>query len=299
MLQIESDLYRIRVQERGGELNSLFDKKQEKELLWQAQPPWQRHAPVLFPTIGGFAEGTYYVDGIPYQMTPHGFARDLDFTPISHTESEIVMELQDSEDTHRMYPYAFSLKIGYQLLGDGLQIQWTVENRDQRVMYYSIGAHPAFMLSQGSGLSDYELVFDAPVELRSHQVQGRLVTKDTWLVSQATERLRLSPELLRKDALVFEGGISGVLLRRIGTGEGIRMEFPGFPVLAVWTAPESVDRARFLCLEPWCGLDDFVGQNPAELSQKYLINRLSPGESRTFRHSIRSMYASENLGEKF
>ena len=63
MLQLENQDCRIAVQTKGGELCSFFDKRTNGEVLWQAQPPWRRHAPVLFPAIGGFSENTYYVDG--------------------------------------------------------------------------------------------------------------------------------------------------------------------------------------------------------------------------------------------
>ena len=36
----------------GAELCSLCDAT-ETELLWQAGPAWPRHAPVLFPIVGG------------------------------------------------------------------------------------------------------------------------------------------------------------------------------------------------------------------------------------------------------
>lgn len=287
MIQIENHICKIAVQEKGGELCSLFDKRTGKERLWQAGNPWHRHAPVLFPTIGGFAEGTYYVDGEPYQMTPHGFARDLDFAVVRHNEKEIVMELQDNEVTRAMYPFAFSLKVAYQLNDSRLSVYWIVENRDTKTMYYSIGAHPAFNLAEGTQLSDYELIFDRPVRLDSHKVVGRVITPETWPVAQeATDRLRLSADLLREDALIFDRGINEVVLDCTRTGEKLRMSFAGFPVLAIWTSTETVDQAKFLCIEPWCGIDDFLGQKPKEISEKYLVNSLSAGESKCFQHVI-------------
>ena len=49
---------------------------------------------------------------------------------------------------------------------------------------------------------------------------------------------------------------------------------PGFPAAAVWTMPSSIDSAKYLCIEPWCGINDFVGQGVQDISHKYLIQPL-------------------------
>ena len=43
------------------------------------------------------------------------------------------------------YPFAFVLKIGYNLTGNELKVMWKVENPDTKTLYFSIGAHPAFL----------------------------------------------------------------------------------------------------------------------------------------------------------
>ena len=53
MEYIENEFLKIGVEYHGAELSSIYDKKRDKELLWQADPAfWKRHAPILFPFVG-------------------------------------------------------------------------------------------------------------------------------------------------------------------------------------------------------------------------------------------------------
>jgi galactose mutarotase-like enzyme len=62
----------------GAELCSLKTAS-GGELLWQAGPAWPRHAPWLFPIVGRLMHDELHHRGRTYEMTQHGFARDLRF----------------------------------------------------------------------------------------------------------------------------------------------------------------------------------------------------------------------------
>lgn len=64
---------------------------------------------------------------------------------IEKTNERIVFELVYSEETLKVYPYKFLLKITYTLVENGVITGYTVENKDDKTIYFSIGAHPAFM----------------------------------------------------------------------------------------------------------------------------------------------------------
>ena len=50
---IENSRLRVTVSSHGAELCSIYDKKAEREVIWNADPScWNRHAPVLFPFVG-------------------------------------------------------------------------------------------------------------------------------------------------------------------------------------------------------------------------------------------------------
>lgn len=47
---IENDYLKVTVSDHGAELTSVYDKAQDFERIWCADPAvWNRHAPVLFP----------------------------------------------------------------------------------------------------------------------------------------------------------------------------------------------------------------------------------------------------------
>ena len=91
-------------------------------------------------------------------------------------------------------------------------------------------------------------------------MKGRLVTRETYPVAKQAGELWLTPDLLRKDALVFEDGISSMTLDCKKADYHLKVCFPGFPAAAVW-------------------INDFVGQGVQDIRHKYLIQSLDAGES--------------------
>ena len=127
----------------GAELCSIVANG--KEYLWQADPAfWKRHSPVLFPIVGSVWENEYRNEGIPYTLTQHGFARDMEFTLISEKEDEVRYRLVSNEETLHKYPFPFCLEIGYRIQGKKIEVMWEVKNTGDKEMYFQIGAHPAF-----------------------------------------------------------------------------------------------------------------------------------------------------------
>jgi hypothetical protein len=74
------------------------------EFVWQAEPAWPRHAPLLFPIVGRLANDELRHRGRTYRMTQHGFARDSRFAWAERGESRCVLVLEDSETTRALYP---------------------------------------------------------------------------------------------------------------------------------------------------------------------------------------------------
>lgn len=286
MYQIENEVCRISVKKHGSELCEMYDKERGREYIWQAGPVWPKHGPILFPAIGGFYDGTYTAGGKTYQMGAHGFARDLDFTPVCTEENEITMQLKSSPDTYKFYPYTFCLGVSHRLEGKKLTITWTVNNTGEETMFYSIGAHPGFQFAPGTELSDYRLIFDRKLDLHTRRVHGRLVSEETYPVAEQVSELQLHPDWLREDALIFEDGISSVTLDCAKADYHLKVKFPGFPAAAVWSMPSAIDKAEYICIEPWYGMNDFVGQGVRGIDKKYLIQSLKAGEIKEISYTI-------------
>ena len=95
---LKNDFLSIEIDSHGAELTSI--RCGNTEYLWQADPQfWARHSPVLFPIVGRVWDNIYHVNGKEYGLPQHGFARDMEFTPVSQTENEIWFSLEDSLST--------------------------------------------------------------------------------------------------------------------------------------------------------------------------------------------------------
>lgn len=52
---LENDRLAITVDDHGAELIRIYDKQQDRDVLWEADPRfWARHAPILFPNVGKY-----------------------------------------------------------------------------------------------------------------------------------------------------------------------------------------------------------------------------------------------------
>ena len=128
---VKNDYLTITADTFGAELHSI--KGGEIEYLWQCGDSWKRYAPVLFPFICSPTGKKYYAKGKEYTMPAnHGFARDSEFEFLKQTDNSVSFVLKSNEDTLKVYPYKFSLKITYTLLDNGVITSYTVENKDNK-----------------------------------------------------------------------------------------------------------------------------------------------------------------------
>lgn len=270
---IENDYLRVEVHSAGAELRSLYDKKKHRELLWQRDPAfWGKSSPVLFPFIGESKGGIYRYENKTFPMSKHGFARDSDFEVTHHARDAVSFLLRSSEATMEIYPFAFELYLHYRLHHKRLSCTYEIRNLGSSDMLFSIGGHPAFQLdlSPGNYLSDYYLVFpDDHVLKRYFFKSGMLHSQPKW---QGLEGIRL---YLREDMFIDDAWVlkdlrstEVYLKNRIGDYH-ISLDFVGFPYLGLWAPPG----APFVCLEPWCGVND-LEMHTGELEKKEGVVRL-------------------------
>ena len=78
-------------------------------------------------------------------MTPHGFARDREFSLLHQEADEIWFVLEADDATRAVYPFDFRLELGYRLTSEGLEVLWKVMNPAANDLYFAIGGHPAFL----------------------------------------------------------------------------------------------------------------------------------------------------------
>lgn len=272
LFTLENDELLVTVARRGAELTRIYDKKADREVLWCAEPSvWNRHAPVLFPFVGKCYEGAYVHDGKEYGMTPHGFARDMDFEPLLCDMDECWFRLKDTPETYEKYPFHFEVEIGHRLEGRTIEVMWKVANRDSGEMLFMMGGHPAFQVPEGKNIYDFTFEFN-----RRGCREGQFTDCLHYLAPNANgyEKEELQGNLKLSEgrvpltkgffdtALTYmfdEAQVSSVSLIVDGSPY-VTLECSDFPYLGIWTMEAT---HLFVCLEPWygiCASDGYKGE---------------------------------------
>lgn len=277
---LENEAVAVEIDSFGAELKSVKRKADGREYLWYADPAyWGRTSPVLFPFVGSVKNKEYRHEGKTYAMGQHGFARDMEFTCESEEKERIWFVLSSTEETYAKYPFAFRLHIGYELSENEVKVLWKVENTDTKMMYFSIGAHPAFLcpIHGEEDKTGYGLKFGGlSTELHHHgnTPDGMAVMEDEVL-PLVDGAVRFTPGFFDKCTYMVEGEQTKEvsLLDREGAAY-VTVEFDA-PLFAVWS-PEGKN-APFVCIEPWygrCDAQDFAGS----LKERAYGNELPAGE---------------------
>ncbi|EAG0857258.1 aldose 1-epimerase family protein [Listeria monocytogenes] len=277
MIKLENEVLLVEMKTAGAELTRIFHKDTGLEYLWNADSKfWGRHSPVLFPTVGRLVEDTYLVDGKPYHLGQHGFARDRNFQVVEQTEKSVRFELDADEDSLAVYPYKFKLSIIYTIEKNTVAVSYEVENTDNKRIYFSIGAHPAFNLplTDGTTFEDYYLDFGTEENLETLCLEGPYRSGEIKkVVDEAARYLPLNYDLFKNDALIFEAlKQKEMTIKSDKTPHFVKVSFPEFPFVGVWTAKAGTP---FLCIEPWYGIADGAGES-VELRDKAGIEHLEP-----------------------
>jgi galactose mutarotase-like enzyme len=278
MITLENELLKASFVQKGAELQSLKSKTSNIEYIWDANPKdWAKHSPVLFPIVGALKGNQYAYEGEQYQLSRHGFARDMEFELESKSADEVVFTLRSSEEIKKVYPFEFSLSLIYTLKSHGLSCTYKVYNPSESDLLFSVGGHPAFATPVNESLryEDYYLRFNQDEELVINKISDNLISEELRTIPLKDKTLPLKHELFYEDALVIKAMSSNkISLQNKVNSHGLHFTFDGFPFFGIWAAKD----ANFVCLEPWCGIADSVNHS-GQLSDKEGIVILSAEES--------------------
>ena len=268
------------IAEKGAELISL--QKQGKELIWEGNPYyWGKHSPVLFPIVGTLKNNRYTTRGRQYEMGRHGFARDMSFKVSDQSDDRVTSVLTENESTLAAYPFAFELKMHYLLNGPELEITYEVTNTGNKLMPYSLGAHPAFALD--SNIENYSLAFAEDDEIVYHHLKDDLICRETSVIPLSRHQLMLSSKLFENDALVIKSLRSREVTLLKNNRPILTVALGDFPNLGLWTKPG----APFICIEPWQGYADSVESQTDILEEKEGIRLLDISDMHSYKLRIK------------
>ena len=254
----------------GAELISLV--KNHKNYIWKVDETyWNKTSPVLFPIVGRLKNDSYSFNEKTYQLPRHGFARNMEFSFDKKSDSQVIFELNETEETKAIYPFSFKLLMAYTLMENELVIEYFVRNQSDEVLPFSIGAHPAFAISDK--FDNYSLQFNTADTFETHHLENESFNGKTTLVETKNNSIALNYALFEKDALVFKQLKSNEVILKNKDKVILKVNFDHFPYLGIWTK----QNAPFLCIEPWCGLADSTNHN-GNLEEKEGMNHLPAGD---------------------
>lgn len=280
--QIENSSYTVQITSAGAELKRLFSKPWHRELLWNpkdesAKAIWNRSAPVLFPIVGKLKGDSYHWGGKIYQMSQHGFARDLEFKCVECGQGDVTFKLVADQNTYAQWPFCFELYVRYALDGKRLNISYSVKNIDRQDIYFSIGAHPGF---ETTNLAEYEIHFEKK-ERGFFQLEKGLINFKN-LTALNDSKIVPDTNTFVKDALILKDVKSHYIdLVNTRRHETIRVHGTNTPFLGIWGKAD----VPFICIEPWYGVGDDLSTDQS-LENKIGIQTLAEGGTFKFSYGI-------------
>jgi galactose mutarotase-like enzyme len=254
----------------GAEFISLV--KNNKNYIWNVDETYcNKTSPILLPIVGRLKNDSYLFNGKKYQLPRHGFARNLEFSFDKKSDSQVILELNETEETKAMYPFTFKLLVAYTLIGNELVMEYFLRNQSDEVLPFSIGVHPAFAIE--GNFENYSLQFNKKDLFETHHLENESFNGKTTLVDTKNNTIALNYALFEKDALVFKQLNSNEVTLKNKDKAILKVNYDHFPYLGIWTK----QNAPFLCIEPWCGLADDINHN-GNLEDKEGMNHLPAGE---------------------
>lgn len=283
---LQNEFIRVSVNSFGANLTSIFDKKKECELLWQADiKSWNQQDICIFPFVARLKDGFYFFQGKKYEMPIHGFCKFKDFFVVKQTSEYLEMTIAFDEQTLSMYPFKFKFTAKFELILNKLKVTYLVQNLDSQNIYYGIGGHPGFILDgltndKGSVTNDNFLVFEKNEFAKVALDDSNFFVRGKEKFTIENQKINLSKDIFANDAIILYNDFGKVLLKRKNSSELLFETNSTY--LAFWSHAKF---GEYVCIEPWWTLPD--DENPErELNKKSSVLCLSAGDSAEYIYSV-------------
>lgn len=239
---IKNEFLEIGINSLGAEMEYINYKG--NNLLHERDNVWNGQNPVLFPMIGRLIDGKYtFVNKTFFIDDNHGFARRKEFKLVSKTEKDITFVLSEDDSTLKIYPFKFLLFITYSLSANVITTKFKVTNTDSKLLFFNIGAHPAFKVD---GQTTIELEEPTKIYFNRTTCDDYLGPK---LEQPVTNKFEVS-RLLNDNVVLFTDSLKEVSFK--GKYCLITLQSHLMPFLSFWQ--KNPTNPEFLCIEPWCGI---------------------------------------------
>ena len=279
MVILDNGTVHAEIAEMGAEIRRLTVNGEER--MWNGDEKfWTGVAPVLFPICGGIPDNKFELNGKEYDLVKHGFARKSLFTVEKASTTTATFLLKSNEETLKSYPWEFEFRVKYTLSASMVNVEYDVLNLSNSLMYTAVGGHEAYLCE--GGIENYDVIFEKEETLKTHRLEGTLISRKTDTVLYESKVLPLYTEYFEVDALIFTDVKSRfVTLRNRINGKEVSVSFDGFDFLLLWTKPG----APYLCIEPWTTSPSYLDDGH-DLSLKEGMTAVEPGKHFTKTHKI-------------
>ena len=227
----------------------------------------------------------YEHNGVRYESSLHGFAKDSVFTPETVTENSLTVLLKSDENTMKAYPFDFELRVKYAVAGNEITVTYEIKNTGKETMPYFVGGHLGINIcgtDEKGGKNDTKgnyLEFVPPIT-SEHGLDGNFVLPPSPTLIKTIE----PDKAYFKKVNTFIGITAGrqkAILTKKNSG---KIEFTtSAPVVALWS---DENYGKYFCFEPWWGMPD-EATPIREIANKKRVNFVSPGETKTCGYSIK------------
>ena len=283
MLQIENGKFIVKVNPMGAELSGLYGKEEKTEYMWQGLPEiWSGRSPILFPVVGKLVGDKYIYENKEYNMPKHGFVRKELFEIKEQKEDSLTLTYKDYEKYYESYPFMYEFSVKFDVTDKGVSVTHIVENKGEKDMYFSLGAHPGIECGKGAYLE-----FPEVENVRAYRFNDdKIIREETDEFLLGTNIFKIYDETFVGDAYVIEGLKSPyVYVKAPELGRTVKVDFGTAPYLGVWAKPA----APYVCIEPWFGLDDDVFAK-GKIEEKKGIVKLPAKETFEFTVKVEPQY---------
>lgn len=281
--RISNQYLTVEISSLGSEMQALT-AADGRSYLWNGDAAfWNGRSPVLFPMVGKAPDNRISVEGKPYEMGQHGFARRSEFTLAASSGTMCRYELAASEATRAVYPFEFLLAVEHALDGRTLTVAAEVENRDEKPMPFGLGFHPAFLwpIPGAAATAAHTVTLDNGAEPALTRLEGGLVKPEKLPSPFKAGSLTLDHSMFEADAMIFPQGAGDGLTYAAEGGPALKFSFENLPNLALWQKPG----APFICIEPWHGTAAELGGSD-DIARRPHGVVLQPGKTARFAFTV-------------
>ena len=252
----------------------------------QGRVYWNRHSPVLFPIVGKLKRGQTLINGRTYEIVQNGFARDMEFEPVTKLDNFHSYLLKSNKYTMARYPFDFELYNTYMQEDNKIIFLYKVINTGINNMPFAIGSQPGIKIDEDDlKKGNYYLEFNDEEE-KAHflyLLDGLVGTEYAKNKLINNKIIELNEHTFDNDALIIKGIQNKVIrLKNKRTNKTVlKLNYTNWNYLGIWSRPG----APFLCLMPWLSIADGVNSRNVFV-QKPDMKVIQPGESYENKFSI-------------